>query len=94
MDYRYITGESAYALVKLLYRFPDAVKDAAEKYEPSVVARHIVDIAQVFNKFYHDEHILTENEEEQKAKLLLVDAARQTLKNGLSLLGMKAPQTM
>lgn len=94
VDYSYITGESAYELTKLVLRFPQTVQDAADKYEPSVVARHIIDVAQAFNKFYHDEHIIVENEEEQKAKLLLVDAARQTLVNGLSLLGMEAPERM
>ncbi|MBQ4340377.1 MAG: arginine--tRNA ligase [Firmicutes bacterium] len=94
VDYGFIIGDSAYELTKLILRFPQAVQDAADKYEPSVVARHIVDVAQAFNKFYHDEHIIVENEEEQKAKLLIVDAARQTLLNGLSLLGMEAPEKM
>ncbi|MDD4565234.1 MAG: arginine--tRNA ligase [Eubacteriales bacterium] len=90
----YISGDSAYELAKLIYRFPEIVIEAGEKYEPSVVTRHIVDIAQVFNKFYHDEHILVKEEEEKKAKLLLVYAAKQTIKNGLKLLGMEAPERM
>ncbi len=94
MDMSYLTGDSAYDLAKLVYRFPDVVMDAGEKYEPSVVTRHIVDIAQSFNKFYHDEHILVENEEEKRAKLLLVFAAKQTIQNGLKLLGMEAPERM
>jgi arginyl-tRNA synthetase len=53
-----------------------------------------VDIAQSFNKFYHDEHILVDKEEEKKAKLLLVYAAKQTIQNGLTLLGMEAPERM
>ncbi|MDR2355134.1 MAG: arginine--tRNA ligase [Clostridiales Family XIII bacterium] len=87
-------SESAYALAKLLYRFPDAVREAGEKYEPSVVTRHIVDVAQAFNKFYHDERILTDDETEKRAKLALVSAARQTIGNGLRLLGMAAPERM
>ena len=94
MDLSYIGGEAAYELVKLLYRFPEVVADAGEKYEPSVVTRHIIDIAQAFNKFYHDEHINVENENEKQAKLLLTLAAKQTIKNGLGLLGIKAPEKM
>lgn len=94
VDYSYITTETAYELAKLILRFPQVVIDAANKYEPSVVTRHIIDVAQAFNKFYHDEHIIVENMEEQKAKLLLVDAARQTIANGLYLLGMEAPERM
>lgn len=90
----YISGDSAYELAKLIYRFPDVVLEAGEKYEPSIVTRHIVDIAQSFNKFYHDEHILVDNEEEKKAKLLLVYAAKQSIQNGLKLLGMEAPERM
>lgn len=94
VDYSFITGESAYELTKLISRFPQVVEVAADKYEPSIVTRHITDIAQAFNRFYHDEHIIVENKEEQKAKLLLVEAARQTLLNGLDLLGMQAPEKM
>lgn len=93
-DMKYISGDSAYELAKLIYRFPEIVIEAGEKYEPSIVTRHIVDIAQVFNKFYHDEHILVKEEEEKKAKLLLVYAAKQTIQNGLKLLGMEAPERM
>lgn len=90
----FISGDSAYELAKLIYRFPEIVQEAGEKYEPSIVTRHIVDIAQGFNKFYHDEHILVADEEEKKAKLLLVYAAKQTIQNGLKLLGMEAPERM
>ena len=73
---------------------PQVVIDAGEKYEPSVLTRHIVDIAQAFNRFYHDEHILVDNEEEKKSKLALVLAAKTAIKNGLELLGMEAPERM
>jgi len=91
---RYIAGDSAYELAKLIYQFPTIIVDAAEKYEPSILTRHIVDVAQAFNRFYHDEHILVENEEEKAAKLALAYAAKTVLKNGLGLLGMAAPEKM
>ncbi len=85
---------AAYELTKLIYTFPDAVEDACRKYEPSVITRHIIRVAQGFNKFYHDEHILVEDAEERKAKLLLTYASMQTIRNGLGLLGVKAPERM
>ncbi len=94
IDYKYLTSESAYDLAKMLYKFPEVVVDAGEKYEPSIVTRHIVDMAQGFNRFYHDEHILTDNEEEKIAKVALVIAAKESIKNGLALLGMGAPERM
>ncbi len=93
-DMNYITGEAAYELVKAIASFPEVVQDAAAKYEPSVITRHIIDVAQFFNKFYHDEHILVDNEEEKQAKLALVYAAKQTIANGLALLGIAAPERM
>lgn len=91
---KYITGDSAHQLIKLIYDFPQVIIEAGEKYEPSVVTRHIVDIAQAFNKFYHDEHILVEDEEEKNAKIALVLAAKAAIRNGLDLLGIKAPEKM
>ena len=94
IDVTYIRSDAAYELVKLLEAFPAVVAEAAEKYEPSVVTRHTVDIAQSFNRFYHDEHIIVENIEEQAAKLALAQAAKNTIKNGLGLLGIQCPERM
>ncbi len=94
IDVSYIRSDAAYELVKLLEAFPAAVSEAAQKYEPSVVTRHTVDIAQSFNRFYHDEHIIVENIEEQAAKLALAQAAKNTIKNGLGLLGVQCPERM
>ena len=94
IDVTYIRSDAAYELVKLLEAFPAVVVEAADKYEPSVVTRHIVDIAQSFNRFYHDEHIITDNIEEQAAKLALAQAAKNTIKNGLGLLGIQCPERM
>ena len=93
-DMSCVTGDTAYELIKLIYRFPEVVREAADKYEPSVVTRHIIDIAQYFNRFYHDEHILVEDEAEKQAKLAVVYAAKQTIANGLALLGIEAPEKM
>ncbi len=93
-DPSYITGDSAHELVTLLYELPGVIAEAGEKYEPSIVTRHIVDIAQAYNRFYHDEHILVENEDEKVAKVALVMAAKSAIASGLALLGMKAPEKM
>lgn len=94
LDMSYVTSDTAYELIKRIYRFPEIVQEAAEKYEPSVITRHIIDIAQYFNRFYHDEHILVDNEAEKQAKLAVVYAAKQTIANGLALLGVAAPEKM
>ena len=86
--------DSAYELTKLIYAFPGIVEQAGEKYEPSIITRHIIDIAQCFNKFYHDEHILVEDEAEKVSKIALVVATKRVIATGIGLLGMKAPERM
>jgi arginyl-tRNA synthetase len=94
IDASKITGDSAYDLVKLIYRMPAVVEEAGNKYEPSVLTRHIIQIASTFNRFYHDEHILVEDEDERIAKIALVEAAGQAIRNGLNMLGIEAPERM
>ena len=94
IDFSHVTGEAAYELAKLMYEYPHVIVDAAGKYEPSVVTRHLVDIAQAFNRFYHEEHILVDDEAEKLAKIALVQAAKNTIASALGLLGIKAPEKM
>ncbi|MDY4959287.1 MAG: arginine--tRNA ligase [Lentihominibacter sp.] len=89
-----LTGDSAHRLITLIYQLPEVILEAGEKYEPSIVTRHIVDIAQAANKYYHDEHILVDDEAEKTARVALVTAAETAIRNGLGLLGMKAPERM
>ena len=94
VDISYITNKSAYALVRLIFNFSDKLTEAFERYEPSIVARYAMDVCKAFNRFYHDEHILTDNEGERDAKLLLVKASVILLKNVLKILGMESPDKM
>ncbi|MCD8206061.1 MAG: arginine--tRNA ligase [Clostridia bacterium] len=81
-------------VVKLLASFPDTVKEAAEKYEPSCVARYAVDLSQKFNKFYIDCKILAAPEGRKNFRLTLTWAVQRVLKNALTLLGIGAPDKM
>ena len=90
-----LTGSDVvYELVKAIGRFPSVVREAGERYEPSLITRHITDVAELFNKFYHDEYILVEDREERLARIAIVIATKLTLKNGLALLGVSAPDRM
>lgn len=88
------SSDTAFELIKLLYAFPDVIESACEKYEPSIITRHLIDIARAFNKFYHDEHILVEDENERKSKLALVMSTKTVIKTALKLLGIEAPEKM
>ena len=94
IDYSLLPNEDAMDLIRLIYQFPAVVEEAGRKYEPSLVTRYIVDVAQAFNKFYHDSPIIVKDEVLQKSRLSLVYAAKQTINNGLRLLGVAAPERM
>lgn len=90
----YVPNTQEYEVVKALAAFPQTVADAAEKYEPSLVARYAVDLAQKFNKFYIDCKILTAEGDAKYFRLTLTNAVLQTLKNALTLLGIGVPEKM
>ena len=81
-------------VVKCLAAFPATVVDAADKYEPSYIARYAVDLAQKFNKFYFDCKILTAPEGVREFRLCLTSAVLRVLKNALGLLGIGVPDKM
>ena len=81
-------------LLKALAAFPDTVREAAEKYEPSFVARWCVDTAKLFNKFYFDCKILQAEEDVRAFRLAVTKATLTALTNGLGLLGIGVPEKM
>lgn len=94
IECKYINSDSAKNLIKLIYRIPEVIIDSAYKDEPSILTRHTIDVAQAFNKFYHDEHILVDDEYERCAKLTLVETSRIAIANCLKLIGIEAPERM
>ena len=83
-----------FELVKRLADLPNVLHDALEKYEPCLIARYAVDLAQVYNKFYFDCSILNAEKETREFRLALTEATLITLKNALGLLGIGVPEKM
>ncbi|SHH24491.1 arginine--tRNA ligase [Tepidibacter thalassicus] len=94
VDFSVLTDDDSVNVIKEIGNFPKVVKDVIKNNEPHIIARYVVDLAQAFNKFYHDNVILVDDEKTKKARLALVEATRQTIKNALSLLGVEAPERM
>ena len=95
VDYTVFTDNESFNVIKKLEGFKDAVLNAHAKYEPIMVARYFVGQAQVFNRFYHERPIVTEEDERvKKARLLLTLTVNRVLKKGMELLGMEAPEKM
>lgn len=94
VDYMALTDDVSYNLIKVLVSYEDAVINAAEKNEPSIVARYVITLATAFNKFYHDCTILQAEEKEKKARLFLTDLVQKVLCEACGLLGMECPEEM
>ena len=93
-DYSGIAGEEAGEVLKLLDSYPDVILSAVEKYEPCYLSRFLVDLSQAFGKFYLACNIAKAPDAVRKARLMLVKAVQGVLVDGLSLLGIKAPEKM
>ena len=85
--------DKEWKVASLLMEFAPAIKRACENYDPSQVAKYIVDLAQAFNKYYAEVKILEESEE-REARLALVYSVTVVLKEGLRLLGIESPEEM
>ena len=93
-----LTHEKEGELLRALAEFPRVVSSAAQLREPHRVARYLEDTASSFHKFYDACRVLPMGDEEptdlHRARLLLVEATRTVIANGLTLLGVSAPERM
>lgn len=94
INYELLNDIDSAEVLKVIASFNKTILNAMRKNEPHIITRFVLDLAQAFNKFYHDNSILVEDAELRKARLALVCATRQALENGLKLLGMQAPERM
>ena len=89
-----LTEDEAFDVLRIIYDFPAKIEEAAEKYEPFLIARQLVALAQAFNSFYHHHVVLVDDQNLRQARLALVAAVQTQLEIGLKLLGMSAPRAM
>lgn len=94
IDYSVLTDDVTMNLLKDITRFPEVIKDAADKYEPFMISRFAVSVAQHFNKFYHDCQINVEDENVKMARLKVVSITMRVIKDALALLGIECPEQM
>ena len=88
-----LNDAESWDIIKLLQDFPSIIQRAAEKYDPSIVAKYAINLAQTFNKYYAHTRILDENPE-RDSRLALANATGIVLKEALRLLGVDAPEKM
>lgn len=94
MDFAAITTDEGYDVIKSVITFGDSVRLAAKLREPCYVTRHVVDLAEKFNRFYIDHRILVDDAPTRNARLALTKAVGNVIRCGLGLLGISAPSEM
>ena len=93
-DVSRLTSERELTLAQRISEFPEILAEAARELSPHSVAFYLRSLAADFHSYYNAERILVDDENLRAARLALCAAARQALANGLSLLGVSAPEKM
>jgi arginyl-tRNA synthetase len=81
-------------LIKLLLEFPNIIEKTKDNLEPQSIANYLQSLAGMFHKYYAKERVVTEDTDKTAARLILVKALQIVLSNGLSVLGIHAPEKM
>jgi len=88
-------NEKEVGLIRMMYEYPDVIKEASRSYNPSLVANFLYELAKEFNQFYHAHSILNaEQQETVSLRLLLVEAVSRIIESGMDLLGIEVPERM
>lgn len=88
-----LSDSESWEIIKLLQDFPRIIRRASDNFEPSIIAKLAINLAQSFNKYYAHTRILDDNEE-RESRLALSYATATVLKEALRLLGVEAPDAM
>ncbi len=94
IDYSILTDAASMELLKSISKFPKTVQDAADKYEPFLISRFAIEVAQAFNRYYNSNRINVPEPEVRNARLKLTAVTRKVLREALALLGIGAPEQM
>ena len=94
VDLALLSEPEAVEVIKRIDDFPRTIERAAEQDEPSLIATYLIDLCTQANRFYNACRVVSEDEALTKARVSLVYAIKTVLKNGLGLLGMRAPEEM
>ena len=89
-----LTSEEEQVLLKKLHKFEEEVLYSAENYEPQKICAYLEDLAAAFHKFYTFRRILGSEKNIAEARLALAVATKTIIKNGLTILGVSAPERM
>ena len=92
--YDLLTDDASMDLLKEIDRYPSVVKEAADRYEPFLIARYSMDLSHAFNRFYRECQINVEDEKLRTSRVGLVKITRELIRDSLGLLGIECPEQM
>lgn len=93
-DTNALTDSYSQNILKLIYKFEDILKQVADKNEPSILSRYLIDLSKAYSSFYNENKIIVEDENVKKARVFITYATGKVLKLGSSLLGIEMPNKM
>jgi arginyl-tRNA synthetase len=94
IDHHFFSTDEEIRLIRLLEGYPGKIRQAADTYEPAIICSFLIELCSTFNRFYQKHRIIAQEQRSTEARMLLVKAIQTVLKDGLSVLGIKAPERM
>ena len=94
IDFSKLKNKEEKELISILGKFQEALKESGEKYDPSILAKYLYELAKSFHSFYHTSPVLEAEPETKKARLLLIYATALMIKKGLNILGIEVLEEM
>ncbi|RKX70895.1 arginine--tRNA ligase [candidate division TA06 bacterium] len=93
-DISTLREEKELMLIKKIIQFPEILDDVISRREPSILPRYLIELSSKFHNFYNDIRVVTDDKELTKARITLIKAVKNTLRIGLDLIGVDAPEKM
>ncbi|MFK8026995.1 MAG: arginine--tRNA ligase [Gammaproteobacteria bacterium] len=89
-----LNGDSEHTLIQKLADYPELIASSCRKQAPHLLVNYLRELAQKFHGYYNETQFLVDAEELRNARLLLIESTRRVLANGLTILGVNAPEKM
>lgn len=93
-DLSYLATPQERALIKMIVRFPDVIVTSANNLEPHHIIYYLLELANIFHKFYEDVRVVTDDTNTTAARIFLCQATFRVIKNTLAIIGVSAPEKM
>jgi arginyl-tRNA synthetase len=94
VDFSKLNNNEEEELITNLGKFKEVLKESGERYDPSILAKYLYEVAKSFHGFYHTSPVIDADNETKKARLLLISSTAEIIKKGLNILGIEVLEEM